>query len=99
MLYTNPSLSDKDEIKKYTSNFTKEYIIRVLEAQAAGVTVTAEEAAQLEEQFEKDYENAKSVDGKTLDKEEFYKYSYGITEDEYKEFWRNWFLVDKYTTI
>ena len=99
MLYTNPSLSDKDEIKKYTSNFTKEYIIRVLEAQAAGVTVTAEEAAQLEEQFETDYENAKSVDGKTLDKEEFYKYYYGITEDEYKEFWRNWFLIDKYTTI
>lgn len=99
MLYTNPSLSDKDEIKKYTSNFTKEYIIRVLEAQAAGVTVTVEEAAQLEEQFETDYENAKSVDGKTLDKEEFYKYYYGITEDEYKEFWRNWFLIDKYTTI
>ena len=46
MLYTNPSLSDKDEIKKYTSNFTKEYIIRVLEAQAAGITVTEEEAAQ-----------------------------------------------------
>lgn len=99
MLYTNPSLSDKDEIKKYTSNFTKEYIIRVLEAQAAGVTVTVEEAAQLEEQFETDYENAKSVDGKTLDKEEFYKYYYGITEDEYKEFWQNWFLIDKYTTI
>lgn len=99
MLYTNPSLSDKDEIKKYTSNFTKEYIIRVLEAQAAGITVTEEEAAQLEEQFETDYENAKSVDGKTLDKEEFYKYYYGITEDEYKEFWRNWFLIDKYTTI
>ena len=94
MLYTNPSLSDKDEIKKYTSNFTKEYIIRVLEAQAAGITVTEEEAAQLEEQFETDYENAKSVDGKTLDKEEFYKYYYGITEDEYKEFWRNWFLID-----
>lgn len=98
-LYTSASLSDKDEIKKYTSNFTKEYIIRVCEAKAAGITITGEESAQLETQFESDYESAKTVDGKTLDKEEFYKYYYGISEAEYKEFWKNWFIIDKYTRV
>lgn len=98
-LYTSSTLSDKDEIKKYTSNFAKEYIIRVCEAKAAGISITEAEAAQLEAQFESDYENAKTVDGKTLGKEEFYKYYYGIAEEEYKEFWRNWFIIDKYTTL
>ena len=34
-LYTTTTLSDKDEIKKYTSDFAKEYMIRVIEAQNA----------------------------------------------------------------
>ena len=62
-LYNSTSLSDKDEIKKYTSNFTKEYIVRVCEARNAGITITGEEAKQLETQFETDYETAKNVDG------------------------------------
>ena len=95
-LYTSTTLSDKDEIKKYTSNFTKEYMIRVIEAEAAGVTLTDEESADLEAQFASDYESAKNVDGETLDKEAFYQYYYGISEEEYKEFWRNWYIIDKY---
>ncbi len=98
-LYNSTSLSDKDEIKKYTSNFTKEYIVRVCEARNAGITITEEEAKQLETQFETDYETAKNVDGKTLEKEEFYKYYYGISEEEYKNFWKNWFIIDKYTNV
>lgn len=96
-LYTSSNLSDKDELKKYTANFAKEYIIRVAEAKAAGITLTEEELKQIEQQFESDYENTKDANGKTLDKEEFYRYYQGITEKEYKDFWKNWYIIDKYT--
>ncbi len=99
MLYTSSNLSDKDEIKKYTSNFAKEYLIRKTEAKAAGIALTEEENAQLEQRFAEDYEKAKSVDGKTLGREEFYRYYYGISEAEYQEFWKNWYMIDKYTTL
>lgn len=95
-LYTSTTISDKDEIKKYTSNFAKEYMIRVIEAETAGVTLTDEESADLDAQFASDYESAKNVNGETLDKEAFYQYYYGISEEEYKEFWRNWYIIDKY---
>lgn len=96
-LYTAINLSAKDEIKKYTSNFAHEYMVRVLEAEKEDIKLTADEKAQLEKQFETDYETAKNVDGKILSKEEFYKYFYGITEKEYKKFWTNWYIIDKHT--
>ncbi len=99
LLYTSPTLSDKDEIKKYTSDFTKEYIVRVLEAENAGVTLTDDEKKELETHFESDYESAADIDGRKLDKEEFYRYYYGISEQEYKEFWENWYKIDKYNDI
>ena len=98
-LYNSSELSDKDEIKKYTSNFTHEYLVRVAEAQKQGVKLTAEEIADLEKEFKKDYEENKEVGSKVLDEEEFYLYYYGITGSEYKEFWKNWYIIDKHTNI
>ena len=62
------------------------------EAKAAGIVLTEEENTQLEQRFAEDYEKAKSVDGKTLGREEFYRYYYGISEAEYHEFWKNWYM-------
>lgn len=98
-LLTDKEKSDKDELKKYTSNFTKEYIVRVLEAQKAGVTLTEDEEKALEKQFEEDYKNNKNIAGEELAKEDFYLYYYGISEAKYKEFWKNWFIIDKHTSI
>ncbi|MBE7057843.1 MAG: hypothetical protein E7387_01910 [Ruminococcaceae bacterium] len=98
-LYTSSNLSDKDEIKQYTSNFAHEYLVRVAEAKEQGVTLTEDELSDLEKQFKTDYENNKNVDGEVLDEEDFYLYYYGITSSEYKEFWKNWYIIDKHTNI
>ena len=98
-LYTSSNLSDKEEIKKYTSNFVHEYLVRVTEAKKQGITLTSEELSELEKQFQKDYDNNKKIDSKVLDEEEFYLYYYGITSSEYKEFWKNWYIIDKHTNM
>lgn len=98
-LYTSSNLSDKDEIKQYTSNFANEYLVRVAEAKKQGVALTEEELSDLEKQFKTDYENNKKVDGEVLDEEEFYLYYYGITSSEYKDFWKNWYIIDKHTNM
>ena len=98
-LYSSVEKSDKDEIKKYTSNFANEYLVRVYEAEKAGITLTADEKASLEKQFEEDYTKNKKTDEGTLTKEDFYLYYYGISEKKYKEFWTNWYIIDKHTSF
>lgn len=86
-----------DEVKEAGLNFAKEYYFRLNEAKAAGIKLTSEEIDDLETQFEKDYESYKESDGKEMSKKEFYEYYYGLTEEQYREFWLNWSIVEKYT--
>lgn len=98
-LYTSKDKSDKDELKKYTSNFINEYLIRVFEARKAGITLTETEEDALNKQFNEDFENNKATEQGELSQDEFYLYYYGITEDEYKTFWKNWYIIDKHTSL
>lgn len=98
-LYTSTGISDKDELKKYTSNFVHEYLVRVAEAKSQGIKLSQEEITNLEKQFNEDYENNKEVDSKVLSTEDFYVYYYGISEKMYKEFWENWYIIDKHTSL
>ncbi|MBR5786709.1 MAG: peptidylprolyl isomerase [Clostridia bacterium] len=98
-LYTSTGISDKDELKKYTSNFVHEYLVRVAEAKSKGIKLSSEEIANLEKQFKEDYENNKEIDSKILSPEEFYVYYYGISEKLFKEFWENWYIIDKHTSL
>lgn len=98
-LRNSSELSDKDELKKYTSNFVHEYLVRVEEAKKQGVTLTRDELSELEKQFKADYEENKEIDSGVLNEEDFYLYYYGITSSEYKEFWKNWYIIDKHTNI
>lgn len=88
---------DENDVKEAGLNFAKEYYFRLNEARAYGTKLTKTEIKELEEQFASDYKQYKEVDGKVLEKEEFYDYYYGLTEDQYKEFWKNWAIVEKYT--
>lgn len=98
-LYTSKDKSDKDELKKYTSNFINEYLVRVNEAEKAGVSLTEQEKESLNKQFDEDYEKNKKTDEGELSKEVFYLYYYGITESQYKTFWKNWYIIDKHTSL
>ena len=69
-LYTSKDKSDKDELKKYTSNFINEYLVRVNEAEKAGVSLTEQEQESLNKQFEEDYEKNKKTDEGELSKED-----------------------------
>lgn len=89
---------DENDVKEAGLNFAKEYYFRLNEAYKHGTKLTDEELDELNEQFESDYESYKEVDGKALSKEEFYDYYYGLTESQYKTFWKNWALVEKYTS-
>lgn len=88
---------DENDVKEAGVNFAKEYYFRLNEARAYGTKLTKEEKKELEEQFDSDYQQYKEVDGKVLNKKEFYDYYYGLTEEQYKEFWENWAIVEKYT--
>ena len=98
-LYTSKDKSDKDELKKFTSNFINEYLVRVNEAKKAGVTLTEQELESLNKQFDEDYEKNKKTDEGELSKTDFYVYYYGITESQYKTFWKNWYIIDKHTSL
>ena len=98
-LYTSKDKSDKDELKKFTSNFINEYLVRVNEAKKAGVTLTEQELESLNKQFDEDYEKNKKTDEGELSKTDFYIYYYGITESQYKTFWKNWYIIDKHTSL
>lgn len=95
--YSKSDISAKDELKKYTSDFTKEYMIRVLEAKSAGVTLTQDEKAVVAGQIADDYETVTKTENSDMTEEEFYKYYYGISKSDYIKFWENWYLIDKYT--
>lgn len=88
---------DASDVKEAGLNFAKEYYFRLNEAREKGIELTKEEKDELNEQFATDYESYKMIDGKAMDKDEFYDYYYGLTEKQYKEFWNNWALVEKYT--
>lgn len=94
-LYTNEI--DASDVKEAGLNFAKEYYFRLNEAREKGIELTEEEQDELNEQFAADYESYKTVDGKYMDKDEFYDYYYGLTEKQYKEFWNNWAIVEKHT--
>ena len=98
-LYTSKDKSDKDELKKFTSNFINEYLVRVNEAKKAGITLTEQELESLNKQFDEDYEKNKKTDEGELSKTDFYIYYYGITESQYKTFWKNWYIIDKHTSL
>lgn len=98
-LYSRSDISAKDELKKYTTDFTKEYMIRVLEAKNAGVILTEEEKAAVAKQISDDYETVKKTENADMAEDEFYKYYYGISKADYVKFWENWSLIDKYTKI
>ena len=95
--YSKSDISAKDELKKYTSDFTKEYMIRVLEAKSAGVTLTEDEKAVVAGQIADDYETVTKTENSDMTEEEFYKYYYGISKSDYTKFWENWYLIDKHT--
>lgn len=95
--YSKSDISAKDELKKYTSDFTKEYMIRVLEAKSAGVTLTEDEKAVVAGQIADDYEAVTKTENSDMTEEEFYKYYYGISKADYTKFWENWYLIDKHT--
>lgn len=95
--YSKSDISAKDELKKYTSDFTKEYMIRVLEAKSAGVTLTEDEKAVVASQIADDYETVTKTENSDMTEEEFYKYYYGISKADYTKFWENWYLIDKHT--
>lgn len=98
-LYSRSDISAKDELKKYTADFTKEYMIRVIEAKNAGVTLTEEEKATVAKQISDDYETVKKAENTDMTEAEFYTYYYGISKDDYKKFWENWYLIDKHTNV
>ena len=97
--YSKSDISAKDELKKYTSDFTKEYMIRVLESKNAGLTLTEEEKAIVADQISDDYEAVTKHENTDMTEEEFYKYYYGISKADYTKFWENWYLIDKHTKI
>lgn len=85
------------DVKEAGLNFAKEYYFRLCEAREKGIELTDEEKEELNEQFAADYESYKTIDGKDMDKDEFYDYYYGLTEKQYKEFWKNWAIIEKHT--
>lgn len=97
--YSKSDISAKDELKKYTSDFTKEYMIRVLESKNAGLTLTEEEKAIVAGQISDDYEAVTKHENTDMTEEEFYKYYYGISKADYTKFWENWYLIDKHTKM
>lgn len=85
-------------LKNNVVNFTKEYIFRLREAQAAGITLSEEERKTLEDSMRNEYEQYKKVGDRTLSGDRFYDYYYGLTEDQFRQFWTDWALVEKYNS-
>lgn len=85
-------------LKNDVLSFAKEYIFRLREAQSAGLSLSDEEIKNLQKTFSSEYEENKKVGSRTLSKEEFYDYYYGLTEAQFTEFWKDWALIEKYNT-
>lgn len=96
-LYSTTDISPSDELKKNTSNFAKEYMIRVLEATKNGVSLTAEEKDTVAKQIEQDFSAIKEEEN--ISEEEFFEKYYNLTKEQYVKFWENWSLIDKYTEV
>lgn len=96
-LSESSSLSQiNDTLKNDTLNFAKEYIFRLREANKSGIKLTAEELDNLEQSFKQEYEENKKVGTRTLKGDEFYDYYYGLTKEQFVQFWKDWAIIEKY---
>ncbi|MBO4326561.1 MAG: peptidylprolyl isomerase [Clostridia bacterium] len=98
-LLTEDNIDANATVKNSVVNFAKEYIFRLRECGSAGLSLTEEEKNQVLDSIKNEYEQFKTVDGKTYEGDSFYEYYYGLTEDQYTGFWLDWALIEKYNTL
>lgn len=94
------SLLDESErnasLKSSLESFTREYIYRLHEANRLGLTVPDNTLAEIQNSLEAEYSDYMKTETVPLSKAEFIKKLYGLTEEQYEGFWKDWALVDIY---
>ncbi len=93
---SNPAAAVNQTLVQNAVNFAKEYIFRLKEAKAAGIQLAEDQLAELEDTFDSEYETKKNVGTGTLEGDAFYNYYYGLTEKQFKQFWKDWALIEQY---
>ncbi len=83
-------------LKNSVLNFSKEYIFRLREAENAGFSLSDEERRKVLTSIGNEYEQFRTVGGKVYEGDSFYDYYYGLTEEQYRTFWLDWALIEKY---
>ena len=95
-IYTSEDLNAQTLVKQAAVDYLTEYVYQYKEAVGAGIRLTQEDQKNLENSVRKEYNEYKTVNGKELSEAEFYNYYYGLTKDQFMNFWENNLLVRKY---
>ena len=95
-LLTGDNIEENATVKNSTLSFAKEYIYRLREAAVQGITLTDAEREQVLSSISAEYEQYKNTNGKVYEGDAFFDYYYGLTEAQYREFWLDWALIEKY---
>ena len=91
-----PAVQLSETLKSNTLNFAKEYIYRLREANKAGITLSKQDLEEVTNTIKNEYESRKKVGVRVLEGDEFYNHYYGLSEEQYVQFWKDWKVIEKY---
>jgi hypothetical protein len=95
-LLTEDNIDANATVKNSVVNFAKEYIFRLRECSASGLSLSSEEKQKVLDSIKNEYDQYKTVGDDTYEGDAFYDHYYGLTERQYTDFWLDWALIEKY---
>lgn len=85
-----------ETVKEEAVLLAQEYVCRLHEAQKSGLTLTAEEETDLENELKTTYREMVESLNSSMNEEQFYAYFYGLTKAQFVQFKKDWALIEKF---